>query len=175
MVSFRSLLVGCALAATPFVAACSDIATDEVIQISCPPSDPVTFRPVSLVVERRCGTLDCHGTIDRPMRIYGQWALRQPEPPGNLGHVPGGEDTTDEELQENAASICGLEPVKTARVVAGQKDPSTLTFIRKPRQQEKHKGGKIWDIASDGDQCMTSWLLGNVDTAVCKNEANSHL
>jgi hypothetical protein len=175
MVSLRLLLLGCTVAAAPFFAACSSVSPDETLTISCPSSDPATFTTVSLVVERRCGTLDCHGNPERPMRIYGQWALRQPIPPGDLDHVPGGEATTDGELRDNAASICGLEPAKIARVIAQQELPDTLTFVRKPRLQEKHKGGRIWDIASDGDRCVTSWILGAVDQAACDSEANSHL
>ena len=60
------------LAAT-LAAACASYEPDATLDVSGPPfDDPATafedFRVVSSVVERRCGTLDCHGSMARPMR-----------------------------------------------------------------------------------------------------------
>ena len=34
-----------------------------------------------------------------------------------------------------------------------------LTLIRKPRLEEKHKGGRIWGTGTrEGDACLVSWL-----------------
>ena len=46
---------------------------------------------VEPVLERACGTLDCHGQVGRPLRIYGQYGLRFVDPdaatrPGHAGH-----------------------------------------------------------------------------------------
>lgn len=43
---------------------------------SCP--SPDGFRVVSQVLERRCGTLDCHGDESRSFRVYGRTGLRLP-------------------------------------------------------------------------------------------------
>lgn len=102
------------------------------------PDDP--FVVVSEVLERRCGTLDCHGQPARPLRLYGNSGLRRPEPePGtedckvdadcvagsrcevDVGcidaaiadyaqYYPGGTGTTPSERLENWQSLCGLEP-----------------------------------------------------------------
>lgn len=54
------------------------------VTTACPPFDPNaaddSFVIVSEVLERRCGTLDCHGQAARPLRIYGNAGLRRPEP-----------------------------------------------------------------------------------------------
>ena len=45
--------------------------------VVCPSLDG--FRVVSQVLERRCGTIDCHGDGARPFRVYGRTGLRRPE------------------------------------------------------------------------------------------------
>jgi hypothetical protein len=118
-----------------------------------------TFRPVSRVMEARCGTLDCHGEISRPMRIFGQQGLRMPvkdPPPGYT--TAGTAGTTADELLSNYAAMVGLEPEKTEKVVDHQAAPDTLTLVRKPRLTEKHKGGMIWSQNDPGDACLVKWL-----------------
>ncbi|MBK8258312.1 MAG: hypothetical protein IPK82_37295 [Polyangiaceae bacterium] len=54
------------------------------VKTACVPfdaqDDEDAFIAVSEVLERRCGTLDCHGAIARPLRLYGNAGLRRPEP-----------------------------------------------------------------------------------------------
>jgi len=146
------------------------------------------FRTVSGVLERRCGSLSCHGTQERPFRLYGQYGLRRPEIPVNgLIAVDGGtvvfEDyvsgglvaTTDAELNDNYVSACGLEPEIMDKVVQNKPEPEELTLVRKPRLTEAHKGGKIWGAGSatgtqGGDACLLSWLEGKVDDKSCEYE-----
>lgn len=130
--------------------------------------DGSAFRPVSEVLEKRCGTLDCHGTPFRPLRIYGQLGLRlpiaqkdwkgKPEDYAKYYSGDGSLPTTADELLANYQSVVGLEPELTTKVVEQQLLPEALTFIRKPRLAEKHKGGKIWDQAKPGDLCLTAWI-----------------
>lgn len=130
--------------------------------------DGKLFQPVSDVLERRCGTLDCHGTTFRPLRIYGQLGLRLPVQPMDWNPAygdyalyftgDGALPTTPDELLQNYQSVIGLEPELTTKVVMKQNFPEVLTFIRKPRLAEKHKGGKIWDQAKPGDLCLTAWI-----------------
>lgn len=56
--------------------ACLDDKELGVTDFSCPSGDG--FRTVSQVLERRCGTLDCHGDPARSFRVYGRAGLRLP-------------------------------------------------------------------------------------------------
>ncbi len=133
--------------------------------LSCPPSSREVFQVVSTVLERRCGTLDCHGTQGRALRIYGQYGLRRPEPEGSPNvqsyddyYTGGQEPTTDAELADNAASVCALEPEKMALVRDGEDEPESLTLMRKAILAEKHKGGPVWNPGNAGFRCLVSWL-----------------
>jgi hypothetical protein len=160
--------------AAPLVAACAGYNPDATTTVTGPAfgADGADFRPISAVVERRCGTLDCHGQTGRPLRIYGQYGLRSPAGDGDAGgYYPGGLDpTTVVELTSNFQSMCGLEPEKLNLVVAGRAAPDTLTLVRKPRLAEKHKGGLVWNQGDDGDVCLVNWLTGVADTSACATE-----
>lgn len=157
----------------------------------------VDFRPVSTVLERRCGNLDCHGSQYRAMKIYGKYGLRRLELDKEGfkmttgmeydSYYSGGTETTIAELSDNYDSVISLEPVllqevfgrKTKAEVAATvdgipcpyssssktMDVECLTLIRKPRLQEKHKGGKIWERGAKGDNCLTLWILNNAGYA----------
>lgn len=180
----RRALATCLLLAG---ASCAPVDAEAVVSIQCPTDDPVAMEPVSKVLERRCGTLDCHGSTFRPLRIFGQGGLRRPESPESFSQISDAgkyEDynsgltipTTDAEIRDNARSVCGLEPEKTAQVIDGE-DPGILTFMRKPRLTEKHKGGRLWNQGDPGDLCMVKWLQGvpdggTLDTSDCAIESN---
>ncbi|MEO7328632.1 MAG: hypothetical protein ABI193_08650 [Minicystis sp.] len=139
------------------------------------------FQPVSAVFERRCGTLDCHGSAFRPMRIYGQNGLRRPEPKGSKNvndftqYFSGGlEPTTSAELADNYQSVIALEPELVAQVVQHLSEPDVLTVVRKARLQEKHKGGLLWNQGDYGDACLTNWFTGASDTSPCDKEVLLH-
>ena len=158
--------------------ACSSIDPDEVNNVTCPSGE--SFRAVSAVMERRCGTLDCHGHVARPLRIYGQYGLRRPEPSDSPNvndyaqYYPGGrEPTTQAELDDNLLSFCGLEPEIMTDVVNGDAEPDELVIVRKARLEQKHKGGLIWFKGTEGDRCLTSWLDGSIaelGTGSCEDE-----
>jgi hypothetical protein len=169
-------------------AGCTSIDANKTLALDCPTSDADTFRTVSDVLERRCGTLDCHGSTYRPMRIFGQYGLRRPEEPDSENLAAGGYDykdyytggkvpTTQAELDDNAASVCGLEPEKLAAVRAGQLDVKSLTVVRKAILAEKHKGGPIWNEGNPGYRCLVTWLLhkpgdggSGIDEQACNAE-----
>jgi len=77
-------LVTVAFGAAVLVAGCLGDTANATVTTACVPFDPAdpgdAFVIVSEVVERRCGTLDCHGQPARPLRIYGNAGLRRPEP-----------------------------------------------------------------------------------------------
>lgn len=138
--------------------------------------DMADFAPVSLVLERRCGTLDCHGTYARPMRIFGAGGLRKVglEDLPTLGQggedaVSGGVGTTVEEFEANHTSVCGLEPELTTRVVLGEEPPNALKLLRKPLLLEQHKGAQLFLEGGPGATCVSCWLRGFPDTVDCED------
>src|SRR6516225_3603181 len=66
--------------AVPLSFACSSApSADDTITVTGPSlADFGGTNGVSSVFERNCGTLDCHGSDARAMRIYGQYGLRKP-------------------------------------------------------------------------------------------------
>ena len=180
MVARASLLALAAVASLVALVGCSGVDENAVTITKCPPGDPVDFRPVSAVVEQRCGTLDCHGSTARPLRIYSRFGIRRPEPLDTFDggfdyaeYYPGGDvPTTEAELEDNLRSICALEPELITQVVDKKLEPDVLTFVRKPRLLEKHKGGLIWAKGDTGDQCITNWLMGGKNPSKCQEELN---
>lgn len=134
------------------------------VEATCP--SETDFAIVSQVMERRCGTLDCHGDGSRTLRIYSRTGLRI-EGEGVSG---GKEPTSAKEMKANRDSACGVEPEDTTLVVSGEEKPETLTIIRKPRLEEAHKGGRVWLVDSPGDVCISSWFKGAVDKSACEVE-----
>lgn len=118
---------------------------------------------VNAFMERRCGTLDCHGIATIPMRLYGRYGRRL-DPNDYPGKGPG---TTLDELAANYASVCSVEPEKTAEQVQnfGQK-AEELLIVRKARGIEGHKGGVVMKEGSPADQCIVGWLRGQKLDAV---------
>jgi len=121
---------------------------------------------VSEVMERRCGTLDCHGSDFRPMRLLGRDGLRHPLE----GKRTGEGVTTDGEKSANYYAICAIEPEKVAKVVSdpGGNAVNGLLLVRKGRGQEGHKGGKVFDPWDDADRCVVGWLRGDAEENVEK-------
>jgi hypothetical protein len=160
-------------------AACGGVDPEAEITVTGPSfgAKGSSFRPISAVLERRCGTLDCHGSAYRPLKIYGQIGLRRPEPEGSANvksfkdyYSGGAEPTTEAELFDNYLSAIGLEPEILDAVVSGEDLPDALTLVRKPRLREKHKGGLIWTQGDPGDLCLINWITGTGDTAPCDQE-----
>ncbi len=165
----RSLALVVAMGFPIALAACVTAADSIPTKSRCPPADD--FHIVSQVLERRCGTLDCHGVTERPMRIYGRTGLRLPDNSQGGDYVVGGMvETTDAEVNANYLAACGLEPERMANVVARKAEITTLTLVRKPRLQESHKGGMVLPEGSSGDKCLTSWIAGKVNDAACVDE-----
>jgi len=129
--------------------------------VACP--SEVDWPIVSQVLEKSCGTQDCHGAPARPLRLYGRNGVRL-----SKDSIVGQGATTADELAQNRDSVCGLEPELMAAVVTGDGDVDTLTVTRKPRLLEAHKGGRVWLDASPGWTCFQSWLDGAVDQAACE-------
>jgi len=124
---------------------------------------------VSPVIERRCGTLDCHGQIGRPLRLYSARGLRLPN---DAGLIPGVGATTQEELTANYRAVIGLEPEELTRVMAGIDHPRDLLLLKKPLTLEGHKGGPAIAPTNDPvELCIVSWIIGVIDQASCTKAA----
>lgn len=132
---------------------------------------------VSAMLERRCGSLDCHGYVRRPLRIYSRYGLRLPPPDlvgatpsaegGAVVNEPGGVETTPEEKSANYRSVVGVEPEKTELVAKASEGPDTLLIYKKPLGIEGHKGGIAINKGDDAEECLVTWLRGTTNKAAC--------
>jgi hypothetical protein len=108
-------------------------------------------------LNRRCGTLDCHGQPGRAYRSYGIRGLRLFDPEVQL--VSGVQPTTEKERKLNYQSILSLDPEELRRVMGrGGENPDTWLFLRKPMRLERHKGATAIDQNDDGYRCIAAWL-----------------
>jgi hypothetical protein len=122
------------------------------------------FLPVANAFLQHCGTIDCHGSKYRNMRFYGYGSERY-----SATDTPGSPETTTAEAEQDYESVVALEPSIIRVVIAdGGKDPERLTFMRKARGKEDHKGGRLMTEGDPTDLCITSWLASNIDLASCR-------
>jgi hypothetical protein len=180
---FASLLFAAAVGAAAH--ACGTPVEDDRFIVHAPPSSQfatpldetcvngtwqVNAAGPGLFLDARCGTLDCHGTTQRDMVLYGFEGVRLDTrtDPSEPVPLPGSQDTTIDELVADYHSVVGVEPeILTAVVLDGGAHPERLTLIRKARGTESHKGNRLWSEGDDADVCVTSWLASKVDTAAC--------
>lgn len=120
---------------------------------------------VDLVFERRCGSLDCHGSSARNMRIYSSNGLRLAN---DSGIATGTSDTTNDERLANYQSILGVEPRATANVINGG-DPYTMLVLKKPLEIESHKGGQVIRRGDDAETCILTWLTSSAEAGALTN------
>ncbi len=144
---------------------CKQEGLSEGLSVTCP-SRVVYVKHVSELMERRCGTLDCHGTDFAPMRMLGRDGLRH----AAEGNYTGEGESTDAEKSANYFSVCAVEPERVARVVddPGGNAVNTLLLVRKARGQEGHKGGKVFDPWDEADRCVVGWLRGDAEASIEK-------
>lgn len=158
----RVLALALATALARGLSACAVPAADERITEMVP--DAASFAPVAQVLVRHCGSLDCHGSAYRNLRIYGNEGLRWAATDRALTPAC----TTPDEVEQDYESAVGLEPEAMTAVVAdGGARPERLSLIRKGRGLEHHKGGTRMQAGDDVDTCLTSWLAGQPDREVC--------
>jgi hypothetical protein len=123
---------------------------------------------VSPFLERKCATLDCHGQVGRPLRLFSGRGLRLP---ADGGTYPGSSDTTAFEKSANYRSVIGLEPELMSRVEAGLAQPRDLLLLQKPlglgTVPESHKGGQVLAPMGDpGEACLRTWINAGADREV---------
>jgi hypothetical protein len=147
-------------------AGCSGVPENARIGVDAP--DRTQFDAVGAYLDHRCGSLDCHGSKQRNLIIYGCEGLRL-----DPNDVPGcrnagGKNTTTAELDETYRSVVGLEPAVMSAVIADKgQHPELLTLVRKARGAETHKGGALIVPGDAQDQCIASWLTGTTDQDAC--------
>lgn len=178
-----------------FVLAACEQDYDPPFAIPCPPLDDEEtatieeFAVVSSLLEKRCGTLDCHGSLYRPFKIYGKDGLRNFLPEEYNDPVlaqqnmtfSGGLPTTVEELELNRRSICGLEPEKMGQAMAVPAgiEVTDLLLLQKPlgdidctgREDEgcvRHKGGQVFiGKGADDTACVSGWIVPPFENGAC--------
>lgn len=156
-----SLVAGFAMES---VSACSSPDTSARVDPIGPSLEQFLY--VAPVLSKRCGSIDCHGSTFRNMRVYGYGGLR-------LGAPDAAPDfparITPEEASATYESVIALEPEIMREVVqSGGAGVERLTFVRKGRGDEEHKGHRRITPGDSSDQCITSWLANNVDIAACE-------
>jgi hypothetical protein len=141
----------------------------DTVRTDCP--SRTEFEAVSPVLEERCGTLDCHGQLSRPLRVYSALGMRLGTDPGafspGTGVYPDAFPTTEDERDATRRSLCALEPEVMAAVRAGDRGPNELTVVRKADGSEKHKGGVVFHDGDGGERCLVGWIEGTTDSELC--------
>jgi hypothetical protein len=130
--------------------------------------DRTQFTAVARVLVRQCGSLDCHGVSTRNLRLYGYGGLRLP----SSGVLPDEGDIRPEEVDADYDAVVGVEPEKMTEVAAARgAGAEDLTFVRKGRGVEDHKGKAAVTAGDDADRCILSWLASAVDLGACTRVA----
>jgi hypothetical protein len=152
--SLPPLVIGVVALASPSCSPAPDSGrTTEVLQ----PDFRVYADSVDFYLQRRCGTLDCHGQPGRALRLYGQTGFRLYNE--DAGLVSGQQPTTDAEKRANFQAIVTLEPEEMSRLIATQgAEPNKLILLRKPLLLERHKGGPSMAEDDAGYRCVVAWL-----------------
>ncbi len=153
----------CVLLLTLAAAGCNLPSSSAEFTESVP--DRASFPDVAQALVQHCGTVDCHGTPYRNLRLYGNTGLRllatdlPLQPPC----------TTTGEVDQDFDSVVGLEPEAMSVVVAQHgANPDLLTMVRKARGIESHKGGVVMHVGDNLDTCITSWLTGSTQAGACQ-------
>ena len=153
---------------------------DRVTTVLAPDATQFDQGFVSYFLEKRCGTLDCHGQVGRPLRIYGRYGLRLPN---DAGLTPISGDTSQAERAANYRAVIALEPEEMSRVVAGVDGVDELLVIRKPIGTDedskgvRHKGGSVIARGDDGYLCLTTWITSQTTPASrdgCRKAADKY-
>jgi hypothetical protein len=153
------VFAGTIFAGVQALTACSAPSTERGVIVGPSKQD---FEFVSNAMNLRCGSLECHGTVYRNMRLYGYGALRL-----DAYDLPSS-DTKSVETEESYRSIVGLEPELMYLVSTEKTGTERLSLVRKGRGMDNHKGRAPMVQNVDLDRCIASWLVGAVDVEACK-------
>jgi hypothetical protein len=155
----RASLWSALLTVAVAVSACSGPA--ESTYAITPPSREA-FPPVGDVLEAHCGTIDCHGTLARNMRIYGIYGLRF-DPKGVTGRL----STTPAEYDATYEAVVSIEPERLSDIVRNQgKGIDDWIVLAKGRGVQHHKGGTQLVKGQPADLCIVAWVMGQTGPQV---------
>jgi hypothetical protein len=147
-------------------AGCASVPSDARIGMDEPSGSEAQFGLVGNFLDHRCGSLDCHGQVGRDLRIWGCEGMRLDPNDSPICTV---KTTTPAEHEATYRSLVGLEPTVMSYVASHMgDDPALLTFVRKARGTESHKGGTLITPGDVQDQCITSWLAGSTNGMACR-------
>ena len=143
-------LVACVLAA----AACQDTGGTQPLVTADATSYAAYVQPV---LEARCATLDCHGNVERPLRLYARTGLRAADALRDRPFAP-------DEITANVRALAAIDP--------GAAPEASLVISKPLVGGEAHEGGDLWTSADEPQVvCVRSWLAGAVDVAACTTAA----
>lgn len=123
---------------------------------------------VSEFMEQRCGALDCHGQIGRPLRLYSARGLRMKDGEGGARDISG---TTNAERLANYFSVVGLEPedITSSRLSEGAY--TDFLLLKKPLGIDqggvRHKGGSVLRSTDPGFDCIALWIADKYNKQKC--------
>jgi hypothetical protein len=149
--------------------ACSSPDPGAITPLALPDKNQFITQGVSAFMEKRCGALDCHGQVGRPLRIYSATGLRKNDGPDGARDTRG---TQPDEQSDNYYSVVGLEPeaISISRLTEGQY--TDFLLLLKPLGIEgkgvRHKGGPVLRSTDSGFECMIQWISGVADNALVK-------
>lgn len=129
---------------------------------------------VSEFMERRCASIDCHGQMSRPLRLYSEWGLRLTVNDDGSRFTG---LTTKEERLANYRSVVGLEPEALEACFRSKGAKADFQLLLKPlgadNQGIRHKGGSVLRPSGDdpGWECLFGWASGDVSQAECAKAA----
>jgi hypothetical protein len=102
-----------------------------------------------------CGSLDCHGAVGRPLRIYSMFGLRI----GNDRDL----DVTAEELAANAEAMRGI-----SFDIVGPAHRALAKPLAEAAGGMHHVGGDLWPSADAPEYlCLSAWLSDAENDAAC--------
>jgi hypothetical protein len=143
-----------ATVATIAASACQDTGGTEPLVTADEAAYAAYVQPI---LEARCATLDCHGNVDRPLRLYAATGLRASDA---LRDRP----LSAEEVAADVRSLAAIDPGAT---------PEASAILSKPLAGgQAHEGGDLWTTTDEPQVvCVRSWLAGAVDVAACTTAA----
>ncbi|MBL8610639.1 MAG: hypothetical protein JNL38_25090 [Myxococcales bacterium] len=152
-----SLVLAAGIAALGGSTSCASAPDNQRITIVVAPNYDIYKAQIDTFLNKRCGTLDCHGQQGRALRLYGYRGFRLYNV--DAGLISGVQQTTESEIRANFDAIISLEPEEMSRVIAeAGENPDRLLFLRKAQNIERHKGGPSLASDDDGYKCITAWL-----------------
>jgi hypothetical protein len=169
--SFAASIGSIAFAALT-IAACVGLPDTSAKTVTTGPSLAFYTANVDEYLGRRCGTLDCHGQVGRPLRLYNQLGLRMDADDsgvvsgmlGTDGHGANTSGTTAAEQLANYEAVIALQPEVMNNVVNNHADPQSLLLLLKPLLKIPHQGGlQMTNEMDPGYECVESWLTTDPD------------